>query len=158
MLKVQGYLLGTEPHWKSLRNASRKYLITNNYTSLPSHSSSLSAPCRATWCASWTATCWSAWRTRTGTTSCRSASNASSLTRCTSSSKPLRDRWVPAALRLKVLLHSVTKVCRGLAVIQAHTHTHTHTLARCCCYIVCQNKYQDVNCCFIRDCWISCDP
>lgn len=77
---------------------------SHNYPSAPP------PPCRATWCGSWTAMCWSAWRTRTVTTWCRSVSNASSLTHCTSSSKPLRDRWVVSALT---------------RFIQSHTHTHT---------------------------------
>ena len=76
--------------WKML--SGNIWLLTNNYMSLFTFSLflHLCPPpppplCRARWCGSWMAMCWSVWRTRTVTTWCRSVSNVSSLTHCTSS-------------------------------------------------------------------------
>lgn len=53
-----------------------------------------SPPNRMRWYGSWTATSSSAWKTRTGTTWCRSASSVCSRSPCSSSLTPLRGRCV----------------------------------------------------------------
>lgn len=55
---------------------------------------SFSPPNRMRWYGSWMATSWSAWKTRTVTTWCRSVSSVCSLSPCSLSLMRLRDRWV----------------------------------------------------------------